>query len=521
MLSKLPIDLSTFRTLRESHYVYVDKTKYAYDIITGGRRFFLSRPRRFGKSLFVSMLKEVLEGNKKLFDGLWIGDSSYAWQKYGVIALDFSVLGINSAQTLQSGLKYSLLNVARQYDLEIDNKPNEPEIILDRVVKALRDRFGFVAILIDEYDNPILHALKDTDRARVIRDGISQFFSAIKGLDAYIDFVFITGITSFAKAGLFSGMNNVRIMTLDPRYAGVCGYNDDEVDAYFIKHIQAWAIKEDIPYKQLRQKIKEWYNGYCFGKDVRSVYNPFSLMNALDKQEFKNFWFQSGAPTFLIEILKKEYLSYDPDYLEVSEDFLGIFDVGATPVVALMFQAGYLTIVGYDREQNSYTLDYPNYEVKTALQKYLLEVFARLDSVAAERISFQLRAALNKENIQEVVVLIEQLFSKVPYQLHVKEEKYYHSLLLMLCAASGIKTHSEYSTSDGRIDLVLELSQKIYLVEVKFNKPVNIALEQIKNREYFKPFFDWNKSVILIGLSFMREPNHFSVVYEAEKLNAS
>ena len=521
MLPKLPLDLSTFSKLRELNYLYIDKTKYAYDLIVGGRRFFLSRPRRFGKTLFVSTLKEILLGNRDVFDGLWIASSNYRWHAHGLITLDLSTLGIDSPESLKTGLKHALIEIAHGYNLEIDTSPAEPEIILRNLVKALRDRFSHIALLVDEYDNPILQVLKDTHRAQAIRDGIRRFFAAIKGLDEDIDFVFITGVSSFAKAGLFSGMNNLRIITLDEKYASICGYDDKEIDYYFSPYIKKWAKKENKPEQELRQQIKEWYNGYRFGKEVDSVYNPFSLMNALDAQEFKNFWFQSGTPTFLVEILKQEHLAFDPDKLEVSEDSLGILDVGTTPLMALMFQAGYLTIDHYDREQHLYKLTYPNLEVKTSLQKYLLEAFAHLDAASADRIALQLRAAFYQENIEEVVTLLKQLFSKVPYQLHSKEEKYYHSLLIMACTATGIKTHAEYSIADGRIDLVLDLPTKLYIIEVKFNKPVEIALDQIKSRKYFRPFFDSNKPIVLLGLSFKRYPKHFEIDYKVEQREKS
>ena len=268
------------------------------------------------------------------------------------------------------------------------------------VVKALYGRFGKVAILVDEYDNPILQVLKDTTQSEEIRNAIRRFFAAIKGLDAFIDFVFITGVSSFTKAGLFSGINNLRNMTLNDKFAAVCGYTDEEVDSYFADYIEAWSKQVNIPYNDLRSQIKSWYNGYSFGGSVPTVYNPFSFMNALEAQSFKNFWFQSGTPTFLIEELKKEYRKeeyhiIDPEKFETTEDSLGIFDIGATPLPALMFQTGYLTITEFDREKNLYKLGYPNLEVKTALQKYLLGIFAQLDFIAAERMSLQLRSALN------------------------------------------------------------------------------------------------------------------------------
>ncbi len=311
MLYKLPLDLSTFAKLRSLNYVYVDKTEYMYNMITGGHRFFLARPRRFGKSLLVSTLKEILTGNKALFNGLWIEKSDYTWQEHGLITLDLSAWGIDSAQKLKSGLLDALTEVADAYKLDIKTNETEPESLLRRIVKALYQRFGRVAILIDEYDSPLLRSLKNPDSAQIIRDGLCQFFTAIKGLDAEVDFVFITGVSSFTKAGLFSGINNLQILTLNEKYSGICGYTDEEVNHYFTAHIDAWAQKDHIPYTELRQQIKMWYNGYHFDYNVPSVYNPFSLMNALHEQSFENFGlsFKREPNHFDITYMIKPYIN--------------------------------------------------------------------------------------------------------------------------------------------------------------------------------------------------------------------
>lgn len=523
-LPKLPLDLSTFAKLRESNYLYVDKTNYIYDLITGGRRYFLSRPRRFGKSLLVSTLKEVLVGEKQLFDGLWIGQSNYSWRPHGVITLDLSSLGIKDTKSFDSGLCYALAAIADDYQLGITLDTTTPELALHTLVKALHARFGHVAVLIDEYDNPILRLLSDQKMALEVRDAIRSFFSAIKALDALIDFVFITGVSSFAKAGLFSGMNNLRTITLSERFSGICGYTQAEVDSYFIDHLQAWSMRQGIAYEALHQEIKQWYNGYRFGHMAIAVYNPFSLMNALEAREFINFWFQSGAPTFLLQELKQEsrkheYQIVDPETFKTSQDTLGIFDIGAMPLPALMFQTGYLTIAGYDQSRKIYSLAYPNYEVKIALQTYLLGILAQLDLVTAERISFNLHPALEQENFEEVMLVLRQLFSNIPYQLHAKQESFYHALLQIACSASGIKAQSEYATSHGRIDLVLDLSTKWYIIEIKFNQSAQAALDQIEQQRYYEPFLKHGKPIILMGLAFHREPGTFELTYAIKKLD--
>jgi hypothetical protein len=536
-MRKLPLDTSVFSRLRNLNYLYIDKTEYIYRMITGGHRFFLSRPRRFGKSLLVSTLKEVLSGHRELFDGLWIAQSDYQWQEHGIIALDFSTLPADTLAIFEDSLKRSLIDIAVQYDVIIDRSHNEISGVLKQLTHELFKRFGRVAILIDEYDSPILKTLYNEELAKAIRNKVQQFFTTIKGLDEQVPFAFFTGVSSFAKAGLFSGINNLQILSLDKRFAGICGYTDEEIDHYFKEYIFAWAESNEEAPDILRQRIKTWYNGYHFGHNATAVYNPFSLMYALSTQEFNNFWFQSGTPTFLIEILKKNYTEFNPDKFQVSKDFLSMFDVGNIPIISLMFQAGYLTITDYDSELELYTLDYPNWEVKRTFQKYLLEIFAHIEPTNAALLSAELSQAFNNQNIEEVVALLKQLFAHVPYQLHMKAEKYYHSLFMMICIGAGIKAQSEYSTSHGRIDLILEFpaftkasagavrhslsdgGQKIiYVIEVKFNDTAVNALNQIEERRYYERFVHEKKQIILLGLSFKKEPHDFDITYAVKEL---
>lgn len=517
-MQRLPIDISTFARIRELNCLYVDKTEYMYKMITQGQRYFLSRPRRFGKSLLVSTLQEILMGNKHLFNDLWIGSSDYSWQEYGIINLDFSKIECHSIDTLHDALRFYLNKIANAYNIEPFNNNVDISIMLEAIVDKLFQKFKRVAILVDEYDAPILKSLHNKELAEAIQNNIQQFFTTIKSLDAQVQFVFITGVSSFAKAGLFSGINNLRIMTLDDRYATLCGYTDHEIDHYFNEHVVDWANTIGKPYEDLRQQIKTWYNGYAFGYNVPKVYNPFSVMNALDNKKFKNFWFTSGAPTFLIDVLKKEYKKFDPERLMISEDMLGIFDIGAAPVISLMFQAGYLTIVDYDTIKDIYKLDYPNDEVNKSFQKYLLEVFTHIEHSFAQDLSLQLFIALDNNRIKDVIDILKQLFAHIPYQLHIKEERYYHTVFMIICVCAGIKAQSEFSTEDGRIDLVMEFEQFLYVVEIKFNDPAKVAFKQIEERAYYQRFLSCGKQIILLALAFKKEPHNFDIEYIEKRL---
>jgi len=523
-LQKLPLDLSTFSELRTDNYLYVDKTRYAYNLITGGRRYFLSRPRRFGKSLFVSTLDEILRCNKELFKNLWITQSDYPWREHGVITLDLSRPKADSTESFETGVCRLLNAIARTYGLDIEVDTHKIDAALDSVVLALHARFGRVALLIDEYDSPIFKSLHDHENARSVRQSLHDFFTAIKGLDAYINFVFITGVSSFAKAGLFSGMNNLRIITLQQQYAGICGYTDEELDQYFTGYMHAWSVKENMSYTELRAKVKEWYNGYHFGADTPSVYNPFSTMNAFEQQEFQNFWFGSANPSFLIDELSKEYRKndfhiFDMEHFKLFRDSLGSFDIGKMPIETLMFQTGYLTITGYNKDSTIYTLGYPNFEIKTSLQRCLLPVLSELDLASTERISVRLKEAFEQKNIDTIIILFKQLFVKVPYQLHTKDEKFYHTVLQTLLDAIGLRPTSEHAISHGRLDMVLEVPACIYIIEFKLNKSAESALAQIKDRKYYEAFLDRKKPILLLGIAFQRTPKKFEITVASETIS--
>ncbi len=525
MLQKLPISQSVFSKLRTANYLYIDKTSYVYQMLTsGGQYYFLARPRRFGKSLLVSTLHEALVGNKALFTGLALGNSDYDWQPHGVIKLDLSMLGIEDGASLKVGICTVLSNIIDQYELKITLNLSNPSLALQQVVQALHTKFGRVAILIDEYDSPILHTMDHLQQATEIRDGLQSVFRTIKGLSELVDFVFITGVTSFSKAGLFSGLNNLKILTLNSAYATICGYTDTEIDHYFTPYLDLWAQKTNIPAAILRTQLKDWYNGYRFSDTLATVYNPFSITNAIAENQFQNFWIQSGTPTFLINELKKkyrtsEYRLLNPEKFTFTNSALGAFDIGMVSLPALMFQTGYLTISSYNPQRNLYHLSYPNHEVGAAAQNYLLAIFTSIDATEIENTAAQLWESWNNSDIDEAMAILRTLFAKIPYPLHVKLESFYHSLFQMICTVANIKTQSEYATSHGSIDVIMDLPKVLYVVEIKFNESAQIALQQILDKRYYEPFTDQNKPIILLGLNFAKTAGNFELTHDHQSLN--
>lgn len=382
-MKKLPIDVSDIETMITGNYIYVDKTKLIYDLITGGRLYFLSRPRRFGKSLLISTLKEIYTGNKALFKDLWIGNSGYDWVKYPVVHLDFSGISYTSVEALTADLSWKLENIAQSFAIRIEDAPSLITKLCSLVTQlALKSR---VVVLVDEYDYPLLRNLHALKKAEALRDTLSSFFAALKGLDSAgcIKSIFITGVTKFSKTSIFSGMNNLNDISLDLATADLLGYSEEEIKCFFKEPITLFSKTKNLSEETIFNEMKTWYNGYTFSENPKAqkVYNPFSMLYYLQKQQLENYWFESGTPTFLIDLLKSHYRTSEGfwekagglDSIVVSRKSLGAFDIEAKlPVFTLLFQTGYLTIKSYDPKLKAYTLGCPNEEVKQSLTTYLM-----------------------------------------------------------------------------------------------------------------------------------------------------
>ena len=520
----LPRALQSFSRLRALNCLYVDKTRYAHDLIVQGQSFFLSRPRRFGKSVFISTLKEILLGRKDLFEGLWIVKSDYKWIPYGVIHLDFSFIESSDVSAARASLCQNLAGIAADYELSIALSSSSPKDALVSLVKALHKKFGRVAVLIDEYDHVILSALHEPQLKEVLAV-LQGFFAALKGLGEFIHFMFITGVSTFAKAGLFSGMSHPDDISMVPKYACICGYMEEDIDQYFIPYLEKMSEQKEMSIVDLRAELKRLYNGYCFTENAPTVYNPFSFIKALHSGKAENYWFDSGTPSFLIEILKREYLKGNSSIFHVEEFRMNemepkYFDVNAIPLPALMLQTGYLTIKNY--VDGSYSLGFPNLEVQAALQRYMMGILLNLNLPEIANFSGDLAVALAKEDIEKILSLLKTLCSHIPSKLHISKEKFYHALLIATFQACGVKMLAEHATADGFIDLVLELPKLFYVVEIKFNRSTKSALKQVEAKQYFQPFLHNGKAIRLLGLSFMRttkkqadKSSHFTITAES------
>ncbi len=504
MLKKLPIDVSSFEIMIKDNYLYIDKTQDIYNIFIKGHRFyFLSRPRRFGKSLLVSTLKELFSGNKELFKDLWIYNSDYDWQQYPVIHLDFSQIEHLTAQELRINLNDTLNKIAKDYNITLEYN-STPGASLKDLIENL-SKINKVVILIDEYDKPILDHLNNIEEAEKQREILRSFYGVIKGQDANLRSVLLTGVTRFAKTSIFSGLNNLNDISLKPEAAQLLGYTQDELLKYLMPYIENFAHKLNISKQELLKELKYWYNGYRFSEENIYVYNPFSVLYSLNDTKLINYWFTSGTPTFLIHLVSNQYYSLETlDQVEISVNNLDNFDIEDIDLVTLLFQTGYLTISDYNQTTHKVKLNFPNYEVKYSFTNFLVKALSKVSPHKLSLLSSQLIKALEDNNITEFCHKLEILFSSIPYSIISGEkESYYHALLQFLFSLLSLESQSEILTNNGRIDLVLETKKYIYIFEFKLNKSAQIAIQQIKDKKYYQRFLDKNKKIVIIGLNFI------------------
>lgn len=482
-MKKLPIGIQTFEKLVKENCVYVDKTEHMYNFIKRNSYYFMSRPRRFGKSLLISTLKEIFLGNKSLFGSLFIGKSDYDWVSYPVIHLDFSSIAHRTSHDLQVGIMYRLGSIAKQYSIEIPQGPT-PEDVLYYLVTELARQRGKVVILIDEYDYPILTHLHNLTVAREQQAILRSLYTIIKSLDTHLHFVFLTGVSKFSRTSIFSGLNNLKDMSNTPEGATLLGYTQEELEHYFDEHIQHIAEKQKVSKQEIIANMKQWYNGYRFSQDPTTVYNPFSVLLYVDSGLFENYWYETGTPSFLVNIVRDKYQSVEKIVMgQLGITNLGTFNIENIPLVTLLFQTGYLTIKDYSQTNHEYKLGFPNREVKVSFERHLLSLFTHVDEPDVDTYVIGIRDTLETNNIPEFCDLLRSLFAHIPYNLHIHQEKFYHSLFQFMGTMLGLTITSEVATDKGRIDLTITTKKYVYVFEFKFNQTASKALKQIEAKK--------------------------------------
>jgi predicted AAA-ATPase/PD-(D/E)XK nuclease superfamily protein len=522
MLKKLPINISSFKRMVEGNYIYVDKTRIIYDILEREKFLFLSRPRRFGKSLLVSTFVELFNGNRELFKNLWISTKAkYDWQQYPVIQLDFSSLSVGTVDALEMTLSKELELIAGRFGIDLTQ-----ETFSNRKIKLLVEELSLknrVAILVDEYDYPLLNNLSRPEIAEAIREVMKDFFTAIKSCTTkdQIHAILVTGVTKFSKTSLFSGFNNLSDISMRTEAAALLGYTDEELRSYFSDYVQEFAEQENVAPAVIFEKLKKWYNGYRFSRDEIKVYSPYSIVYSLRTKEFSNYWLSSGTPSFLITLLKTQYYEIENlKNIHLSAKALDVFEIGKLPLIPILFQAGYLTISAYHVPESTYTLDFPNDEVREAFDWYILSAVSNLDEYHAQTAISYFKNALTAKDIELFCKALTSVLADIPYQLHIKAEAYYHSLFHVIMKLAGFANQSEVITSKGKIDMVIDTKQYLYVFELKFNKTAHEALDQIKNKKYFEKYITSQKPVVLVGLSFDMEEKELTIDSVKEELAA-
>jgi len=515
-MKNLPIGIQTFRDLITQNYLYVDKTKEIYNLFArGGKYYFLSRPRRFGKSLLVSTLKEILSGNKELFKELWIYDKM-EWKKYPVIHIDFLKINYKTPEKLELSLKKTVKKLAKEYNLEFDTDEGDDckELFYNLIEGLGKTHENQVVILIDEYDKPIIDFIEteDIDIAFANQDVLKKFYSVLKSADEYIRFVFITGVSKFSRVSIFSNLNNLNDITIDDNFSSLLGLSHDELPKYFDNRIEPLCKKMKMSKNDFLGHVKQWYNGYSW--DGRHfLYNPHSILNFFYKNRFGNYWFASATPGFLINHMKKRQKDIRAlEREEVDESIFESYDIENLEVIPMLFQTGYLTIkdiipVGI---KSKYVLSYPNEEVKESFLKHFLSNYTTEEPGIVGRKILDLVEAAGKDHLENFFNIIKSLFASIPSHLFIKNrEAYYHSIIYMILKLLGVYIKVEDHTNKGRIDAVIETDSNIYVIEFKMGTP-DEALLQIEEKKYHEKYLSSSKSIQLIGVGFDREEKNIS-----------
>lgn len=506
-MQQLPIGIQSFSRLRQGDFLYIDKTPMVDLMVNGAGRYFLSRPRRFGKSLLVDTLRCLFEGHQALFAGLYI-EPRWDWsQRFPVIKLDFAQGTIHSMEDFNSWVQNQLQSNAER--LALDVKPHtNPGIYLVNLIKAARqENPAGVVVLVDEYDKPILDNIEQLQTAAQIREGLKNLYSVLKSEDEHLRFVLMTGVTKFSKVSLFSGLNQLNDITLDARYSTLCGYTQSDLEQHFAEHLQGvnW------------QELKTWYNGYQFSG--QAVYNPFDILLFIDKgQVYRNYWFETGSPSFLVKLFQQQhYFLPNLDKLEVGEEILSSFDIEQINPITLLFQAGYLTLAGQPRYiagQNFYPLKIPNQEVRQALFNLLADFYTQCPADQRVQMQQDLDAALHHGQLDKLEQKIKALFAGIPWRnfTHNKladSEGYYASVLYAYFSSLNAEIVPEDISNRGQADLAIKLGDYIYVMEIKRDTSLeyttqtpNPALAQIQERGYSQKYLASGKTVIELGLVF-------------------
>jgi hypothetical protein len=503
---KYPIGVQSFEKLRKEGFVYVDKTALVYKMVTEGTAYFLSRPRRFGKSLLLSTLQAYFEGKRELFTGLAIEGLEKEWKEYPVLHLDLNAERYATLGELENILDTYLQEWERTYGSDqIGNSSLSQRF--RAVIKNAKQKTGSnVVVLIDEYDKPILQAIGNDALQDEFCSALKAFYGVLKSADADLRFTLLTGVTKFGKVSVFSDLNNLRDISMSEHYSGVCGISEMELHTSFDDVVESFAVHNNQTKNEAYEEFRRRYDGYHFSPGTPGMYNPFSVLWTLSEGRYGSYWFATGTPTYLVELLKKSnFRLKDLSNLEVAQDDLESIHRADINPIPVLFQSGYLTIKEYNERFKLYILDYPNEEVREGFVKFLLPYYTHLRSQQSQALISQFVLSLENGDANRFMQLMQSLMAGIPYELVRELENHYQNVMYIITKLMGFYVQAEYHTSNGRIDLLIGTDNYVYIIELKFEGSAKDALEQINNKDYALPFNTTGKQIIKIGANVSKE----------------
>ena len=498
---KYPVGVQSFREIREGGYLYVDKTAFISRLFNG-KYYFLSRPRRFGKSLLLSTIEAYYQGQRELFKGLAIDSLTDDWEPHPVLHLDLNSREYTDRQSLEDELSAHLERWETEFSCP---KPDRrPEERFSNVIRNACEKTGKkVVILIDEYDKPLLNTIHDNTTADGLRSMLKAFYGNLKSMDGCIEIAVLTGVARFSKVSIFSDLNNLRDISFEEDYAGICGITSEEVDRYFRPGIEAVAAKESSTPEAVRERLRRNYDGYHFAKVSPDIYNPFSLLNVFAKREMGAYWFESGTPTYLVRLIEREqWLLQDLAPVEIEKTRLESAGILSADPVPSLYQTGYLTIKDFDPIFKTYTLDYPNDEVRDGFMSFLVPYYIKPDGRPGRFSIKKFVTAILSGDAEGFMSLLADMLAGVPYSEKGSAEAHFQNACYILFSLMGQFVAIEDRTSDGRIDLTVETPRYIYIFELKADSTPEAAMEQIRRKKYWLKFQHSGKEIILIGANF-------------------
>ena len=503
MTSKLyPVGIQNFEKLRKDGYCYIDKTEKIYKLVKTGSYYFLSRPRRFGKSLLISTMEAYFQGKKNLFGGLAIEALEKDWKQYPVLHLDLNARKYDSEESLDRELDKHLEQWEKLYGSDYSDRA--PEERFYHIIRMAYEQTGErVVILVDEYDKPMLQTINNPELQDKYRNTLKPFYGVMKSMDGYIKFALLTGVTKFGKVSVFSDLNNLEDISRNPYYADICGISEEELLKNFSEDIQELASANGQTFDQACERLRTDYDGYHFCHGGIGIYNPFSLLNTFKSRQYGSYWFETGTPTYLVELLKKhKYDLYRMAHEKTTSDVLDSIDASSTNPIPVIYQSGYLTIKGYIPEPRIYELGFPNREVEEGFLKFLLPYYTPLQETESGFAIWDFISDVKSGDIDGFMERLQSFLADCPYEMAKDVELHYQNVLFIVFRLAGLYTKVEYHTSRGRIDLVLQTDSYVYVMEFKLDGSAEQAIAQIEEKQYTLPFAKDSRKVYIIGVNF-------------------